>query len=77
MIELFSTGPARVLGFGGRGRLTAGGPADLTILDTNREWTYDVNRSFSKSRNSPFDGRTFRGGPVATVVSGDIVWRAT
>ena len=77
MIELFATGPAKVLGFAGRGRLTAGGPADLTILDPNREWTYDVNRSFSKSRNSPFNGRTFRGGPVATVVSGEIVWRAT
>src|SRR5579884_2947694 len=66
MIALFTTGPARVLGFKGRGRLVAGGPADLTIFDTDREWTYDVNRSASKSRNSPFDGRTFRGGPVAT-----------
>jgi dihydroorotase-like cyclic amidohydrolase len=30
---------------------------------------------FSKSRNSPFDGRTFRGGPVATIVDGLIAWR--
>jgi dihydroorotase-like cyclic amidohydrolase len=34
-----------------------------------------VNKSFSKSRNSPFDGKTFKGGPVATVVAGEIVWR--
>ena len=39
---------------------------------TDREWTYDVNQSLSKSRNSPFDGRTFRGGPVATVVNGKV-----
>ena len=39
------------------------------------QWTYDVNKSFSKSRNSPFDGVTFRGGPVATIVSGKIVWQ--
>ena len=44
-------------------------------LHPDLSWTYDVNRSFSKSRNSPFDGRTFRGGPVATVVNGVVVWR--
>ncbi len=75
MVELFTTGPAGVLGFQGRGRLISGGPADLTIFDTAREWSYDVNRSFSKSRNTPFDGHNFRGGPVATVVNGEIAWR--
>ncbi len=75
MIELFTTGPTRVVNLRGRGRLQSGGPADVTIFDTDRQWTYDVNRSFSKSRNSPFDGHSFRGGPVATVVSGKIVWR--
>lgn len=75
MVELFTGGPAKVINLGGRGRIESGGPADLTIFDTDREWTYDVNRSWSKSRNSPFDGHTFRGGPVATVVSGRIVWR--
>ena len=34
-----------------------------------------MNRSPSKSRNSPFDGVTFRGGPVATIVNGAFVWR--
>ena len=75
MVELFTTGPAGVLGFQGRGRLVSGGPADLTIFDTERVWTYDVNRSFSKSRNSPFDGHSFRGGPVATIVNGEFAWR--
>jgi dihydroorotase len=75
MVELFSTGPERVLNLG-RGRLAVGAPADLTILDLERTWNYDVNKSASKSRNSPFDGHTFRGGPVATVVNGRIVWRA-
>ena len=45
------------------------------FLDTERAWTYDVNKSASKSRNSPFDGRVFRGGPVATIVSGRVVWK--
>jgi dihydroorotase len=47
----------------------------VTVLDLGREWTYDVNRSYSKSKNSPFDGHTFRGGPVATIVGGEVVWR--
>ena len=50
-------------------------PADVTIFSTDHEWTYDVNKSFSKSRNSPFDGKTFKGGPVATVAAGEFVWR--
>jgi dihydroorotase len=75
MVALFTTGPARILGLD-RGTLRPGAPADVTIFSTSREWTYDVNRSFSKSRNSPFDGKTFKGGPVATIVGGDVVWRA-
>jgi len=73
MIEVFTIGPDRVLNLN-RGRLAAGAPADITIFDTERTWTYDVNRSASKSRNSPFHGKTFRGGPVATIVNGKIVW---
>ncbi len=74
MVALFTTGPARVLRLE-RGTLAVGAPADVTIFSTGVEWTYDVNQSFSKSRNSPFHGRTFRGGPMATIVSGNIVWR--
>lgn len=73
MISLFTTGPAGVLKLD-RGTLADGAPGDVTIFDPELSWTYDVNRSHSKSRNSPFDGRRFRGGPVATIVSGKIVW---
>jgi dihydroorotase len=34
-----------------------------------------VNQSASRSRNSPFHGKTFHGGPVATVVNGRMVWK--
>src|SRR6201998_4349917 len=73
MVELFTTGPARVLGI--ERKLAAGQPADLTIFSTTREWTYDVNQSPSKSRNSPFDGRKFKGGPMATIVAGRIIYK--
>ncbi|MBV8846786.1 MAG: dihydroorotase [Bryobacterales bacterium] len=74
MVELFTTGPGRILSIG-RGTLAPGAPADVTIFSVNREWTYDVTKSLSKSSNSPFHNKTFRGGPVATVVGGQIVWR--
>jgi dihydroorotase len=75
MVELYTTGPDNVLRLN-RGTLRTGAPADVTILDINRSWTYDVNRSPSKSRNSPFHGTEFRGGAVATIVSGQFVWRS-
>ncbi|HWF11277.1 MAG TPA: dihydroorotase [Bryobacteraceae bacterium] len=73
MVELFTTGPANILKLD-RGTLAPGAPADVTIFDLDTEWTYDVQQSLSKSRNSPFGGRRFRGGPVATIVGGEIVW---
>ncbi len=73
MIELFTTGPANVLRLN-RGTLAEGAPGDVTVIDPNREWTYDVNKSQSKSRNSPFDGRQFKGCAVATIVGGKVVY---
>jgi dihydroorotase len=74
MVELFTSGPARVLGK--ERKLAAGEPADITIFSLDRPWTYRVQESASKSRNSPFDGRAFKGGPIATIVGGKIVHRA-
>jgi len=74
MVELFTTGPESIMRLG-RGTLAPGAPADVTIFSTAMSWTYDVNQSFSRSRNTPFHGRTFRGGPVATIVNGRFAWR--
>jgi len=74
MVELFTTGPEAVMRLG-RGTLSPGAPGDVTIFGTELEWTYDVNQSLSRSRNSPFDGRKFKGGPVATVVAGEFAWK--
>jgi hypothetical protein len=51
-------------------KLAAGQPADVTIFSATHEWNYNVNDSPSKSRNSPFDGRSFKGAPMATIVAG-------
>ncbi len=73
MVRLFTTGPAGVLGLQ-RGTLTPGAAADVTIFSADREWTFDANQSQSKSRNTPFHRRRFRGGPVVTIVAGRVVW---
>ena len=73
MVELFTTGPARVLGM--ERKIAAGEAADLTIFSTEHAWTYNVKDSASKSRNSPFDGRSFEGAPMATIVAGRVVWK--
>ena len=75
LVRLFTVNPAEVLSLN-RGTLRPGAPADVTIFGLDHEWTYDVTKSPSKSRNTPFHGRTFRGGPVATVVAGRVIWRS-
>src|SRR5436309_2716548 len=73
MVELFTAGPARVLGI--ERKIAVGQAAELTIFSTNHAWTYHVKESPSKSRNSPFDGRAFKGAAVATIVGGRVVYK--
>jgi dihydroorotase len=74
LIRLLSVNPARIIRRPG-GRVRIGDPADLTLLDPDREWTYLVAASRSRSRNSPFDGWTLKGAVAATVVAGRVVFR--
>jgi dihydroorotase len=73
LVELFATGPARVLAI--ERKIEAGLPADLTIFSLDEPWTFRASESASKSRNTPFDGRVFRGAPMATIVRGEIAFR--
>jgi dihydroorotase len=75
LVALYTSGPAGILRLADRGTLKPGSIADITILDPELEWTYSNSESRSKSRNSPFDGRAFRGAAVATIVGGEIVYR--
>jgi dihydroorotase len=74
LIELFSINPQRIMKVNSWG-LFEGSPADLTILDLNRNWTFDVHQSRSRSRNSPFHGWHFKGKAVATIVGGKVAYQ--
>jgi dihydroorotase len=74
LVELFATNPARTLKLEDRGAFRSGARADITIIDPETNWVYEVSQSKSKSRNTPFDGRRMTGAAVATIVGGRIVF---
>jgi dihydroorotase len=76
IVELFTAGPARVVDLNGRGTLTRGSNADVTIFDPKKRWTYEAAKGRSKSHNTPFDGWQLTGKIVATIVGGQVVYRA-
>jgi len=76
IVELFTSGPARVFSLRGRGSLHKGNHADLTIFDPKKRWRFEGSRSRSLSHNTPFDGWQLTGKTVATIVGGRIVYRA-
>jgi dihydroorotase len=75
-IEMISTKPAQLLGLAGKGKISVGADADLTILNLHKEIVVDVNTFQSKSRNSPFDGWKLKGVPAMTIVAGQVVYPA-
>lgn len=79
LVALYTSEPARVIGWKGdkaRGALKPGYVGNVTVFHPEYPWTYDVAKSESKSRNSPFSGKTFHGGPIYTIVRGEVVWTA-
>ncbi|HLC20497.1 MAG TPA: dihydroorotase [Candidatus Methylomirabilis sp.] len=75
-IAKLTSEPSRILKLQ-KGRIAEGADADLTILDPNREWSVDASGFASKSRNTPFHGWRLKGGTVATLVAGKVVWEAS
>lgn len=73
LVELFTTGPARILGLPG-GRLQKGDPADITIFDPQRPITIRAADFRSKSRNTVFEGWKGKGKVLYTIVGGNIVY---
>ena len=74
LISLCATNPSRIFNLQQRGTLAENAHADVTILDPACEWVFDVASSKSKSRNTPFHGRSMTGAAVATIVGGRVVY---
>jgi len=74
LVQLLSTNPAKIVGVTGRGTLAAGSVADVTIFDPKKRWTYDLEKTRSRSRNCPYGGMQFYGKVRATIVGGKVVF---
>jgi dihydroorotase len=75
LVERMSTAPARAFNLPG-GSLRPGAPADVTVFDPAERWTVDATAFVSKSRNTPFAGRSLTGRNRMTIVGGRVVWTA-
>lgn len=69
-----SQNPSRILGIN-RGRLAVGETADITIVDLNKAVTINKNDFYSKGKNTPFHGRSYKGEVVYTIVNGKIIYK--
>ena len=73
-ISKLSSNGAGILGVPG-GELKEGVNADLAIIDMESEYCFEEKDILSKSKNSPFLGRTMKGRCDLTMVGGKIVYQ--
>lgn len=73
LIEKMSTNPGRIIGH--QNKIEKGKPADLTIIDTEKEYTVNPDSFYSISRNTPFDKMEVKGMATVTIVEGRVVHR--
>lgn len=72
LIRKMALNPSDILGIS-KGTLSEGKAADVIIFDPEKEWTVDITKLHSKSKNSPYDGFKIFGKPEYVIVGGDIV----
>ena len=73
MAEKMSYNPAKIIHSEG-GRLEVGRPADITIIDPEKEYVIDSKTFESKGKNTPFNGKKVKGMVKATICDGEIAY---
>lgn len=73
MIERLTSGPASVIRRPHAG-LNKGAAANLAIFNPDEEWVVESRQIFSKSKNSPFLGKTLQGVIEKTIFDGRVVY---
>jgi dihydroorotase len=72
VLALLSWQPARIAGVDA-GPIDAGRPASLCVIDPAHAWTVDPQRLASRSRNTPYAGRSMTGKVRHTIHKGEPV----
>ena len=73
LLAALTANPAKLLGLPS-GRLEAGAPADLALINPDLPWRVNASKLLSRSKNSPFDERMLQGKVLATYVAGERVY---
>jgi dihydroorotase len=74
LVEKMCVNPSKILGLN-KGSIEVGACGDLTIFDINEEFTVDIQKLSSRSKNSPYDGYKLQGVVYYTIVNGNVVVR--
>ena len=72
IVAKMTVNPANMLKLA-KGSLSVGKAADVTVFDPNEEYTIDISKFESKSKNSPYNGYAVKGAVKYTIVDGKIV----
>ncbi|MCX7792971.1 MAG: amidohydrolase family protein, partial [Thermodesulfovibrionales bacterium] len=71
LVNKLSLNPARILNIP-KGTLKPGMPADIAIVDIEKEFRVEAEKFISLGKNTPFDGWTLKGIVVMTICKGEI-----
>lgn len=71
--KILSQNAAKVYGLENKGEIAIGKDADFTVIDLKRKGKFNINEFETKAEYSPFDGWSYTGMPIMTIVNGKIV----
>jgi allantoinase len=57
-----------------KGSIEIGKDADLILLDPNKKWKVKGEKFYSKGKITPFEGKTFQGRVIKTILRGKVVY---
>ena len=72
-LRVCCSGPARILGLVGKGVLSEGYDADISVV-SKEEWNIMGSEFHSKAKITPFEGRRVLAKPEMTIVGGEVVF---
>ena len=71
--KIFSENAAKRFNLTNKGFIKEGYDADLVIVDLNKEGVFDIDKFYTKAEYSPFDGLSYKGKAIMTIVGGNVV----
>ena len=74
LVKKLAANPAKILGID-KGTLGVGCDADIIVVSPDKEWLVKKEDFLSKSKNSPFIGKTLKGVVEYTICGGKIVYK--